>query len=109
MDISELNSLYVQGETVDNELAAEQRSNLLLVAGHHYSKRRTSRFWNQLRESENITRTQKIRLTKNHIQKITKTIINGILSYGPDVSIGPHNNSETDSLLHSLDSLLAQV
>lgn len=96
MDIGELNQLYDDAESCDAELFAEQRSNILLVSGNHYAKR-GGRFWanvNTLRRQENITRQQKIRLTKNHIQKITKTYVNNILTFAPGVTVAPKNESE---------------
>jgi len=93
MDISELVQLYQDAETHHTSLFAEQRSNLLLVAGNHYN-RKDSRFWRKLRQVENITKSQKLRLTKNHIQKITKTYVNNILAFAPGVAVGPKNESE---------------
>jgi len=93
MDIAELNHLYQESDACDSELFAEQRSNLLLVAGVHYSKR-SNKLWQQLRRNDNISRQQKIRLTKNHIQKISKIYVNNILSHAPGVFISPRNNSE---------------
>lgn len=93
MDIGELNSLYQDAESCDSELFSEMRSNLLLVAGNHYAKR-GSRFWNTLRRVDTVSKNQKIRLTKNHIQKITKTYENNILSFAPGVSITARNEGE---------------
>lgn len=93
MDIAELESLYQDALTNHRALFAEQRSNLLLVAGNHYNKK-DSRFWRKLREVESLSKTQKLRLTKNHIQKITKTYINNILAFAPGIAIGPKNEDE---------------
>jgi len=93
MDIGQLNDYYRQGETVDTELFAEQRSNLLLVSGRHYANI-NRRFKNNLRRTENITREQKIRLTKNHIQRISKAYVNSFLSRAPGVCVMPNNESE---------------
>jgi hypothetical protein len=40
LDHNELMRLYKDGEQTDNHLYAEQRSNLLLVAGSHYARKR---------------------------------------------------------------------
>lgn len=90
---SDLVSLYTEAESTHQSLFAEQRSNLLLVAGSHWNKK-DSRFWRRLRQVENLSRTQKLRLTKNHVQKITKTYVNNILAFAPGVTIGPKNESE---------------
>ena len=93
MKIADLNTLYSESETKSHELFAEQRSNLLLVHGNHYT-RRGSKFWRSLRQNENLTRQQKLRLTKNHIQRIIKTYVNSLLTYSPSVTITPKNEAE---------------
>jgi hypothetical protein len=92
-DINALNGLYTEGESCDQEIFAEQRSNLLLISGEHYNKRNSS-FFRRLRESRDISNEQKLRLTKNHIQKITKTYSNNITSMAPGVGFEPKNGSE---------------
>lgn len=83
--IQELNQFFSDGEVADQELFAEQRSNVQLVAGEHYAKK-GNRFWNRLRDSKDISNEQKIRLTKNHIRKIVLTYRNSITSYAPGVT-----------------------
>jgi hypothetical protein len=92
-DLAKLEDLYNQAESVDSEIFAEMRSNLLLVAGDHYSKRQASIF-RKIRDSKDLSEQQKLRLTKNHIQKITKTYANNILSTAPGVGFMPKNESE---------------
>ena len=84
---------YREGEGVDESIYAEQRSNLMLVAGNHYSKK-SSRFYNRVRNDQNLAREQKIRITKNHLQRICKIYENNILSYAPITVIDPKNESE---------------
>ena len=91
--VTELNQLFSEGETADQELFAEQRSNLQLIAGEHYS-RKGSKFWNRLRDNRNLTNEQKLRLTKNHIRKIVHTYTNAITSYAPGVSASPKDKSD---------------
>lgn len=93
MKVSELNALYQEGQAVDAELFAEMRTNALLVSGLHYTKRGT-RFWNRIRNYQKLTGDFKLRLTKNHIQKITKTIANNILTNAPGVMVSPKNPNE---------------
>lgn len=93
LDHNELMRLYKEGESSDNYLYAEQRSNLLLVAGAHYA-RKGSRFWNRVRDDNRLSEEQKIRLTVNHIQRICKIYENNILSYAPAVAAVPKNESE---------------
>lgn len=91
--IDELKTLYSEAESIDQELFSWQRSNLLLVAGEHYSSKK-SKYWNRIRTSNEIPAEQKIRLTKNHIQKITKTLVNNITTYAPSVKPVAHNERE---------------
>lgn len=91
--IDDLNKFFSEAETADADLFAEQRSNLLLVEGTHYQKK-NSRFWARIRDSENLTQEQKLRITKNHIQRICKQVVNYIVSQAPGVTMKPHNESE---------------
>lgn len=91
--ITELNKLYKEAEDVDRELFADQRSNLQLVSGEHYN-RRNSLYWDRVRESKNLTNDQKMRLTKNHIYKISKIRKNVLLSHAAGVRVVPANESE---------------
>lgn len=93
LDHNELMRLYKEGESSDNYLYAEQRSNLLLVAGAHYA-RKGSRFWNRVRDDNRLSEEQKIRLTVNHIQRICKIYENNILSFAPAVAPVPKNDTE---------------
>jgi hypothetical protein len=91
--INELNELFNEADSVDQELRAEQRTNLLLVAGEHYNRNGT-RQWNRLRDSKQLSSEIKIRITENHLAKITSTYRNAILNQAPGVRILPHNESE---------------
>lgn len=96
-DIAELNKLYSDAESVDADLFAEQKSNVRLVVGDHYTNK-NSRFWNRIRDSRQITNEQKIRITKNHIQKICKTYVNNVVSHAPGVSVTPKNETELQDM-----------
>jgi hypothetical protein len=91
--LSELEDLYNQAVQVDSEIFAEMRSNLLLIHGEHYNKRRSA-FYRRLRDSKSLTDEQKLRLTKNHTQKICKSYANIILADAPGVGFMPKNESE---------------
>lgn len=91
--IEELNQLYKDGEEVDKELFAEQRSNILMVAGDHYTKGK-SKFYDRLKDVRDVSENQKIRITKNHIQKIVKIYRNNIISQAPGVKVVPANMTE---------------
>ena len=91
-DNTALSALYTDGDSVDQEVFAEMRSNLLLVGGEHYNRRQSS-FYRRIRDSRELSQEQKLRLTKNHIQKICKTYVNQILSAAPGVGFEPKEES----------------
>lgn len=91
--IDQLNKMFSEGETVDGDLFAEQRSNILLASGEHYSKK-NSKWWNRIRESKELVNDQKLRLTKNHIHKIIRVYQNQILAQAPGVQPTPNNPKE---------------
>lgn len=93
MKFEDLQTWYNEAESAHAKLFAEQRSNILLVNGLHY-QRANSKFWSRVREDNNLTEKQRLRLTKNHIQKITKIYTNNILTHAPGVAIVPKNPSE---------------
>lgn len=92
-DAPALNTLYIGGDEVDREVFAEQRSNLLLIAGDHYTKK-MSKFSRQLRDAKDLTKEQKLRITKNHIQAIHKAYVNHTISAAPGVGFRPKNEAE---------------
>lgn len=92
--IEDLNRCYKEADQCDQEIFAEQRSNILLVGGEHYSKK-NSHFWNnRVRDSKDLNSEQKLRLTKNHIYKIAKIRKNILLSHASGVRVLPNNESE---------------
>lgn len=105
-DSAQLNSYYFDGESCDQDVFAEMRSNVLLVAGEHYN-RRQSRFYKRIRDSRELSQEQKLRLTKNHIRKICQAYANNIVSMNPGVGFEPkdeksmHDQKVTD-LHHSV-------
>lgn len=93
MSIDDLNRLYTEGEECDKRMFAEMRTNLQLVAGEHYT-REGSRFWSNVRVDKSVPTEQKLRITKNHIQRVTKIYRNSIESFAPGVTFVPANQSE---------------
>src|SRR5690606_9833159 len=88
-----LGELYKEAVEIDKRIFAEQKSNVLLYAGEHYSKP-TSKFARGLRNSPSIDTGTKIRVVKNHTQKICKTYVNNILNAAPGVFVGPRQEKE---------------
>ncbi len=82
--LEELTQQYRDAESCDDEIFSEMRSNLLLVSGNHYSKKTTS-FFTRIRNTQRLNENQKLRLTKNHLHKITRHYIQAISSKVPGV------------------------
>lgn len=96
LDIGDLNKLYNEGEAADREVFAEMRSNVLLVSGEHYTRK--SNRWNErLRDNKALSEHQKLRLTKNHIHKISRNYKSRILEFAPGVTITPKVESDLQS------------
>lgn len=92
-DISELNVLYTDGDSIDQEVFAEMRSNILLVTGEHYN-RRQSNFYKRVRDSKELSIEQKLRLTKNHTQNICKKYSNQIVSAQPGIGFSARREED---------------
>jgi len=90
----DLNQLYHDAESVDKELYAEMRSNVLLQAGEHYSKTVVRSPAAHVRNSARSTETMKLRLTKNLIHRVTRTYANAINEKAPGVTCTPSNETE---------------
>lgn len=95
--LEKLNSVYNEAEAADREVFAEQRSNILLIAGEHYNKRGAQRTYNRIRSNADMTENQKLRLTKNHIHKITRHYTANILTYSPGVMVAPQRENDIQS------------
>ncbi len=93
LKLDELNQLYEDSDSVDRDLYAEMRSNILLIAGEHYSKN-VSKYFNRLRETNRVTENMKLRLTKNHIHKVHRVYTDAIVSKVPGVTALPNNEAE---------------
>lgn len=95
--VSELVQLYKEAQEIDSDIFAEQRSNVLLVSGQHWNKK-NSRFWNdRIRDNRSLTNEQKLRLTKNHIYRVSKIRKNLLLTHSPGVRILPAQESDNQS------------
>jgi hypothetical protein len=91
--VEELNEIYTAAKSEDKDVYSEMRSNIQLVAGDHYSKKHLDKYFNRLRTG-NVTETQKLRLTKNHVSKIAHHYEEAIMSQSPGVRILPQIDSE---------------
>ena len=93
MKIEELNTLYEDSKTVDRESLSEFRSNILLIAGEHYSRKLTE-FYNRTRTNQQINENYKLRITKNYVHRAHRIYMSSILSRSPGTKISPRNPLE---------------
>jgi hypothetical protein len=93
--LEKLNKLYAEADEKDREVFSEQRSNILLIAGDHYSKI-NSRLTSQMRQTSKTLALseQKLRLTKNHMHRVHRTYVTAILSEAPGTTVLPKNTME---------------
>lgn len=94
--LDELNRLYSQAEEVDKDLFAEMRSNVLLVAGEHYTKV-NSKVASGIRatgSNQKSVMEQKLRLTKNHMHRVSRSYVTAILSEAPGTTVLPQRDTE---------------
>ena len=94
LSLNKLNKMYTDADGSLNSHFAEIRSNILLDTGFHHP--RYDRYGNNRspmwRDKGN--RSSVIRITKNHIQYITKYIRNSIQNRAPGGQILPRNRRE---------------
>lgn len=90
--LSRLDAEYRDGESADKGIFAEMRSNLMLIAGDHYTKK-DSLINRRIRDNRELSETQKLRLTKNHTRRICHLYSNNILSAGPNVGFSPKDEN----------------
>ena len=90
--LQKLKKMYEQGKQCDSKIFAEQRTNVLLRSGQHYNKKSSPA--GSYRSKDEKKSSQKIRITKNHIHRITNIYSDNILSGNPDVVAHPYNEAE---------------
>lgn len=93
LKIDELNTLYEDSKTVDKEALSEFRSNILLIAGEHYSKK-MNEWWNRTRTNQQLSENYKIRITKNWLHRAHRLYTSSILNKAPGTKISPRNALE---------------
>jgi len=93
LKIQDLNKIYSEADLADKDVFAEFRSNILLISGEHYSKRKAG-VSNRIRASKTNHEYQKLRLTKNHTHRVHRSYVSNILAHSPGVTVGPQNENE---------------
>ena len=92
--VEDLNQLYEDATKIDEKTYAEMRSNLLLVAGEHYSKKSLNTAKNNIRSTSKNAETLKLRITKNYTHRVSRTYKNAILGKAPGVTVVPANETQ---------------
>jgi hypothetical protein len=92
--IDELNQLHTDSKSLDREAVAEMRSNILLIAGEHYSKRLQDAISLRSRTTGQAQETYRLRITKNLLHRAHRLYVNSILTQSPGVSVVPRNQTE---------------
>lgn len=90
--VGDLNEMFKRSEQALQAHFAEIRTNILLDTGNHHPKAERI---NNTRMFRDMNQKKKIRITKNHIQVITKFIRNSIQNRAPDGAVYPRNQKET--------------
>jgi hypothetical protein len=96
LTVEELNKIYNDADSADRDIFAEQRNNILMVAGEHYSK--VNKAATSVRTSKKEIESQKLRLVKNHMHRVSRTYKSNILAYAPGVSIAPANKQQLQDI-----------
>lgn len=91
--IEQLNELYEKADAADKKVFAEMRSNILLVSGSHYNK--VSSKLDRNLEQMGVNKDKRLRLTKNHTQKITSDLKDIFISQASSFKPVPRNEGET--------------
>jgi hypothetical protein len=92
LDIGKLNDIFLKSESCDKDLFHEMRNNVRMVSGKQWEKTE-HKLYNRVRNTK-ANEQVKVRLVKNHLNKITRIYINEILSLAPGAMITPHAESE---------------
>lgn len=92
--LNELNQWYQAADSVDREVYAEMRSNMLLVAGEHYSKASLQVYRAHIRENRDLTDIQRLRITKNHIHRGHRHWVQGLLTYASGTAVSPSTEND---------------
>lgn len=96
-DLACLNGYYTDADSIDQDVFAEMRSAVLLVAGEHYAKKE-SFFYKRIRDTKELSKEQKLRLVKNHVRKICQVYANNIMSNNPGVGFTAKDDASTHDL-----------
>jgi len=92
--IEELNQLHEDAKSVDKEAIAEFRSNILLIAGEHYSKRMLDIVEQRGRTQGLSQEPYRLRITKNLLHRAHRIYTTAILTQSPGVAFTPRNPTE---------------
>lgn len=91
-ELTELNELYDRADMTDKKVFAEMKSNILLINNEHYKKYSTK--LDATLRNAGVSKDRRLRLTKNHTQKITSDIKDIFVSQMSAFKPCPRNENE---------------
>jgi hypothetical protein len=94
MKLEDLNKMYDDAEHVDKAVFAEQRSNVLLVAGDHYSQTSDARYANMRGNKDVAAKQMRLKLVKNHCYKLNRRYVQSVLQNAGGVKFLPQVDFE---------------
>lgn len=89
MSVGDLNVLYDEADLVDKAVFAEQRSNILLIAGEHYSSSNLDKYSNLRTNAQAQQKIKRLRIMKNHSYKVHRRYKSSVLQNANGVKIAP--------------------
>lgn len=92
-----LRTLYDEAARCDKALFSEMRTNLMLRQGNHYNKS-LNKIVDEFRRKGVISKDDKVRLTKNHIHRVTNEHANAIMTRQPDVIASPFDDGDLQDI-----------
>ena len=92
--IDELNQFHMDSKAMDRESVAEFRSNILLIAGEHYSKRMQDLAQSRGRTTGQTQEAYRLRITKNLLHRAHRVYVTSILNQSPSAAVTPRTPTE---------------
>lgn len=92
--LADLISMVETAKSLDRDAVAEMRTNILMVAGEHYTKRMNETFARSRSANTSHDTNPKLRITKNNIYRAHKLYTSSISSLTPGVTVSPRNELE---------------
>jgi hypothetical protein len=93
-EVAELDKLFSEGEKVDKTHFAEQRTNIKLFKGDHFTKKASA----IIDRSKEIATDTKLKISENHTQVICNRLMSGIINQVPSTLFIPNDDKELQDI-----------